>query len=147
MAAVVVPGGIAGAAAKTLTCTSLTGSGTATKQTIAISGCSGTGSSQTGSAGTSTVTTNIATKKGTATISWTKTKKTTTESYSYVEDTGSKNTCAAKSGYSKLAMAVEKGTVTGGTATGLKTGAVTATVCAYSKSGKIYIFNKGPVKM
>lgn len=147
LAAVAVPGGIAGAAAKTLTCTTLTGSGTITKQTIAISGCSGTASSQTGTAGTSTVTTNISTKKGTATIKWTKTKLTTTESYSYVEDTGSKNTCVAKSGYTKLAMAVEKGTVTGGTATSLKTGAVSGTVCAYSKSGKVYIFNKGPVKM
>jgi hypothetical protein len=146
VAALAVPGGIAGAAAKTLSCTTLTGSGTASSQTIAISGCTGTGSSQTGSKGTSKVTTNASTKKGTATITWTSTHKTSIESYSFVEDTGSKNTCATRSGYTKLAMAIEKGTVTGGTATALKGGAVTSTVCAYSKSGKIYIFNKGAVK-
>lgn len=148
LAAVAVSGSISGATtpAKTLSCTTLTGSGTATSQTIAISGCSGSASNQTGTKGTSKVTTNASTKKGTATITWTSTKKTSVESYTYTEDTGSKNTCATKSGYTKLAMAVEKGTVTGGTATELKGGAVTATVCAYSKSGKIYIFNKGPVK-
>jgi hypothetical protein len=146
VAAVAAPGGIAGAAAKTLSCKTLTGSGTATSQTIALSGCTGTASNQTGAKGTATVKTSASSKKGTVTIKWTSTKKTSIESYTYVEDTGSKNTCAAKSGYTKLAMAVEKGSVTGGTATELRGGAVTATVCAYSKSGKIWIFNKGPVK-
>ena len=48
LTAVAIPGGIAGAAAKTLSCTTLTGNET----TEAISGCSGTGSSQTGTKGT-----------------------------------------------------------------------------------------------
>ena len=77
---------------------------------------------------------------------WTSTKKTfDREVHLRRGDTGTKNTCAAKSGYTKVAMAVEKGTVTGGSATGLVGGAVNGTVCAYSKSG-IHIFNKGPFK-
>jgi hypothetical protein len=141
LAAVAIPGGIAGAAAKTLSCTTLTGTETAQ----AISGCSGSGSSQTGTKGTVKVVNNVAKKSGVATVTWTSTKKTSIEKYTYVEDTGTKNTCAAKSGYTKVAMAVEKGTVTGGSATGLVGGAVNGTVCAYSKSG-IHIFNKGPFK-
>ena len=117
------------------------------KTTEAISGCSGTGSSQTGTKGTATVKNNLSKKSGTATITWTSTKKTSIESYTYTEDTGTKNTSAAKTGYAKLAMAVEKGSVTGGTATLLKGGAVSGTVCAYSKSSKIYVFNKGAQKL
>lgn len=143
LTAVAIPGGIAGAAAKTLSCTTLTGNET----TEAISGCSGTGSSQTGTKGTATVKNNLSKKSGTATITWTSTKKTSIESYTYTEDTGTKNTCAAKTGYAKLAMAVEKGSVTGGTATLLKGGAVSGTVSAYSKSSKIYVFNKGAQKL
>jgi hypothetical protein len=144
LAAVAVPGGFASATtAKTLSCTTLTGGET----TQAISGCSGSGSSQTGTKGTSKVVNNLSKKSGTATITWTSTKKTSIEKYTYTEDTGTKNTCAVKSGYTKLAMAVEKGTVTGGTATLLKGGAVSGTVCAYSKSGKISVYNKGAQKL
>ena len=144
VAAVAVPGGIAGAAAKSLTCTKLTGSGTIAKQTISLSGCTGTASGQTGSTGSGTATTNATAKTGTASIKW-KTGKTSTESYTFKEETGSSNNCPAKTGYTKLAKAVETGKVTGGTATELKGSAVTANACAYSKSGKIYIFNDGPV--
>jgi len=144
LAALAVPGGVAGATtAKTLSCTTLTGNET----TQAISGCTGSGSSQTGSKGTSKVVNNVSKKSGKATITWTSTKKTSIESYTYTEDTGTKNTCAAKSGYAKLAMAVEKGSVTGGTATSLTGGAISGTVCAYSKSSKIYVFNKGAQKL
>ncbi len=146
LVAVAVPGGIAGAAAKTLTCKTLTGSGTVSKQTISISGCSGTASGQTGTKGTGTATTNSSKDTGTATIKWT-TGKTSDESYTFKEDLGSSNNCPAKSGYAKLAKAVETGKVTGGTATELKGSAVTADACAYSKSGKIYIFNDGSVKV
>ena len=144
VAAVAAPAGIAGAAAKTVTCTKLTGSGTISKQTISLSGCTGSGVSQTGATGSGTATTNSSKKTGTASIKW-KTGKTSTESYTFKEDTGSSNNCPAKTGYVKLAKAVESGKVTGGTATLLKTSAVTATACAYSKAGKIYIFNDGPV--
>ncbi len=146
LAAVAVPGGIAGAAAKTLTCKSLTGSGTVSKQTISISGCAGTASGQTGTKGAGTATTNASKDSGTATIKWTK-GKTSVESYTFKEDTGSSNNCPAKSGYVKLAKAVETGKVTGGTATELRGSAVTADACAYSKGTKIYIFNDGPVKV
>jgi hypothetical protein len=141
MTAASVPGGIASASALTLSCTTLTGSETAQS----ISGCTGTASKLTGTKGTSTVKNNTSKKTGVATVKWTSTKKTSIESYTYTELTGTKNKCAAKAGYVKLAEAVEKGKVTGGTATAMIGGAVTGTVCAYSKSG-IHIFNLGPVK-
>ena len=143
MTAMAVPGGIASAAAPlTLSCTTLTGSETAQS----ISGCTGNASKLTGTKGTSTVKNNLSKETEVATVKWTSTKKTSIESYSYTELTGTKNKCAAKAGYTKLAEAVEKGKVTGGTATAMVGGAVTGTVCAYSKSGKISIFNLGPVK-
>ena len=144
VAAVAVPGGIAGAAAKTVTCTKLTGSGTIAKQTISLSGCTGTASGQTGSTGSGTATTNSSKKSGTASIKW-KTGKTSVETYTFKEDLGSSNNCPAKTGYTKLAKAIETGKVSSGSATELNGGAVTADACAYSKSGKIYIFNDGPV--
>ena len=141
LAAVAIPGGTASAAPLTLSCKTLTGSETA--QTI--SGCSGTASKETGTKGTSTVKNNLSKKTGVATVKWS-TKKTSIESYSYTELLGASNKCPAKSGYTKVAEAPEKGKVTGGTATGMIGGAVTGTACAYSKSGKISIFNDGPIK-
>jgi hypothetical protein len=145
--AVAAPAGVAGAATLTSSCTTLTGvtTATATKSTEKLSGCSGTASALTGKTGTVAVTTNMKTKSGTATVTWA-TKKTSIESYKYSELLGSKNKCANKSGYTKLAEAVETGKVTGGTATAMKNGVVTSNACAYSKSGKVYIFNLGPVK-
>jgi len=141
VAAVTIPGGIASATPLTLSCTSLSGSETAQS----ISGCTGTASKETGSKGTSTVKNNLAKKTGVATVKWT-TGKTSIESYSYKELFGSSNKCAAKTSYSKVAEAPETGKVTGGTATAMVGGAVTGTACAYSKSGKISIFNMGPIK-
>ena len=151
LAAVVIPGGIASASPLTLSCLHLTGTttATATSSTEHLSGCSGTAQKLTGTTGTAAVKTNLATKTGTATVTWA-TKKTSTESYKFTELTGSKNLCSAKTGYSKVAEAKETGSVKGGTATAMKGGAVTATACAYFKGSNhstIYIFNKGPVKM
>jgi hypothetical protein len=88
----------------------------------------------------------MSTKSGTATVKWA-TGKTSKETYKYTELLGTKNKCAAKTGYTKLAEAAETGkVVAGGTATGMVGGAVTTNACAYSKSGKVYIFNLGPVK-
>jgi hypothetical protein len=146
--AVAAPAGVASAAPLTSSCTTLTGvtTATATKSTEKISGCSGSAKSLTGVSGTIAVTTNQKTKSGTAVVTWA-TKKTSKETYKFTELTGSKNNCATKSGYTKLAKAVETGkVVAGGTATAMVGGAVTANACAYSKSGKVYIFNQGPVK-
>lgn len=139
VAAVTIPGGIASATPLTLSCTSLSGSETAQ----IFSGGTGTASKETGSKGTSTVNNNLTKKTGVATVKWT-TGKTSVESYSYKELFGSSNKCAAKTGYSKAAEAPGTGKVTGGTAT--VNGAVTWTACAYAKSGKISIFNMGPIK-
>ena len=151
LAAVVIPGGIASASPLTLSCTHLTGTttATATSSTEHLSGCSGTAKTLTGTTGTAAVKTNLATKTGTATVTWA-TKKTSTESYKFTELTGSKNLCPGRTGYSKVAEAKETGSVTGGTAKAMKGGAVTATACAYFKGtnhSTIYIFNDGPVKM
>ena len=148
LAAVAIPGGIASAAPLTLSCTTLTGvtTATATSSTEHLSGCSGTAKTLTGTSGTAAVKTNLSTKKGTAVVTWA-THKTTDESYSFTELLGTSNKCPAKTGYSKFAEAKESGTVTGGTATAMKGGAVTAIACAYGKSGKVYIFNDGPVKV
>ena len=87
----------------------------------------GTASKETGTKGTSTVKNNLSKKSGVATVKWT-TGKTSIESYTYTEELGSSNKCPAKSGDTKVAEAPEKGKVTGGTATGMVGGAVTATV-------------------
>jgi|ERR1700722_20388458 hypothetical protein len=143
LAAVVIPGGIASASPLTLSCTTL--KGTSAAQTL--TGCTGTAASQTGSHGSVTVKNNLSTKKGTATVKWA-TGKTSIESYSFTVLTGTNNKCVARTGYTKVAEAPEKGTVTGGTVTAMKTGAVSGIVCAYSKSGSstIYVFNMGPIK-
>ena len=151
LAAVAIPGGIASAAPLTLSCTTLTGTTTvtATSSTEHLSGCSGTAKTLTGTTGTAAVKTNLSTHSGTATVTWA-TKKTSTESYKFTELTGSKNLCPARTGYSKLAEAKETGSVTGGTATAMKGGAVTANACAYFKGtnhSTVYIFNDGPVKV
>ena len=144
LAATGVPGGIASAAVLTSSCTTLTGTSTAQN----LSGCTGTASSLTGSKGSVTVVNNLTTKTGVATVHWT-TGKTSIESYSYTELFKTANKCANKTGYTKIAEAPEKGTVTGGTATGMIGGAVISTACAYSKTGvakTIFIFNLGAVK-
>jgi hypothetical protein len=134
LSAIAISGTTAGAVTpQTVTCTALTGSETA--QTI--SGCSGTGLAQTGATGSS--------KVSTKTITW-KTKKTSKETYKTVVDSGSKNTCAAKAGYTKVDLIIETGSITGGTATKLVGGKTAATVCLYKKGSTFSVFNKGPVK-
>jgi hypothetical protein len=134
LSAAVIPGSTAGAATpETVTCTSLTGSETSQ----AISGCSGTGVAQTGATGKSVV--------STKTITW-KTKLTSKETYKTVVYTGSKNTCAVKSGYTKKDLIIETGSITGGTATKLVGGKTSADVCLYQKGSTYYVFNKGSVK-
>jgi hypothetical protein len=99
----------------------------------------------TGSKGTITVKNDISKDSGTASIKWS-TGKTSVETYTYKELTGSGNTCPGKSGYTKLAEAPETGLVTSGSAAAMDKGKVAATVCAYQKSSKVYLFNDGPVK-
>jgi len=138
LAAVIVPGSVAGAAQLTVSCTVLTGN-TVTQTT---SGCTGSDVAQTGSHGTITPHVNTKTHKGTATIVWA-TGKTTTETTSYV--LGVASTCPTKTGYIKLAKAITTSTVTSGSANKL-IGATkfTATSCEYAKAG-IHIFNIGKV--
>lgn len=113
VAAVTVPGGVAGAAQLTVSCTSLTGNTT----TQTVTGCTGSDVAQTGSHGTIKPHVNTTTHKGTATITWS-TGKTTTESTSYT--LSSDASCPTKTGYTKLARATTTSVVTGGTATKLK---------------------------
>jgi len=133
LSAIVVTANVAGATPETVTCTTLTGSSTV--QTV--SGCSGTGVAQTGTHGTATV--------ATKTVKWS-TAKTSVEKYTLKIDKGTANTCATKSGYTKYALIIETGSVTGGTATKLVGGAVSADVCVYAKGTALSVVNKGPVK-
>ncbi len=136
LAAVVIPGNVAGAAQLTVTCTSLTGNTSSQSAT----GCSGSDVSQTGSHGTITPKVNTTTKKGTATIKWA-TGLTTIESTSYV--TSSDASCPTKAGYTKLARATTTSKVTGGTATKLiGPTSYKAVSCEYAKGG-LHIFNVG----
>ena len=141
LVAAAVPGGIASATILTSSCTTLTGNAT----TQHLSGCSGTALALTGTTGTITVVNHPATKTGVATIKWA-TAKTTIESYSYSELTGTSDKCPKHGTLSPIAEAKEKGTVTGGTATAMKGGTFTSTACAYAPSkGVLEIFNMGPV--
>jgi hypothetical protein len=135
LSAIVVSGSTAGSVTtpETVTCTHLTGSETAQS----ISGCSGTGLAQTGISGSSVV--------STATITW-KTKLTSKEKYKTSVDTGSKNTCANKAGYTKEDLVIETGSITGGTATKLVGGKTSADVCLYKKGSVFSVVNKGSVK-
>jgi hypothetical protein len=147
--AVAAPVGVAGATVLTSSCTTLTGTTTTTAKTSTemLSGCSGTASSLTGKSGKVAVkqTAKGTGGSGTATVTWA-TNKTSIETFTYKESLGTSNKCANKTGYTKLAEAAETGKVTGGTATGMVGGTVTSNACAYSKSGKVYLFNLGPVK-
>jgi hypothetical protein len=150
VAAVVIPGATASAAALTVSCSKLTGTSVGTSSTSTLSGCTGSGVADTGTHGTGKTTVNLTTHAGTAKTTWAS-GGTTTSTLKFTEELGKNDKCSAKAGYASVAEAVEKGTVTGATgkAAPLKGGASTATVCVYSKkvSGKTvdYIFNKGPV--
>ena len=118
-AAIVVPGGMAGAAALKVTCTGLTGD--ATSQTL--SGCTGSGASVTGSTGSSDV--------STSTITWS-TGATSVENYTYTGLTGKKDKCVTPAGYTAVEEVKEKGSVTGGTA--LVGSKIKGTVCVSTQN-------------
>jgi hypothetical protein len=122
MAVVTVPSVASATTPLSVTCTKLTGSGSTTK----LTGCSGTGKAQTGTSGTG----KTASNDKTATITWA-TKKTSIETFTYKLITPNK--CPAVSGATKEYEVAEAGSVTGGTATGLKGSKIKGTVCVYKK--------------
>jgi hypothetical protein len=136
VAVVTVPGTASAATPLTVTCTKLTGNQTTQK----ITGCSGTGKSETGTSGT----TKVASNDKSATITWA-TKKTSIESFTYKSVTP--NACPAVSGYTKLLEVNETGSVTGGTATGMKGGKVSGKVCIYKKGSAYLVNSLGPQKI
>ena len=136
LAAVTIPSVATAAGPLTLTCTKLTGSATTQK----ITGCSGTGKTETGTSGT----TKVASNDKSATITWA-TKKTSVESFTYKAVTP--NVCPAVTGYTKLIEVNESGSVTGGTATGLKGGKVSGKVCVYKKGTAELVNSLGSQKL
>jgi len=86
----------------------------------------------------------VASTDKSATITWA-TKKTSIESFTYKVVTP--NVCPAVSGYTKLIEVSESGSVTGGTATGLKGGAVSGKVCIYKHGSTYLVKNLGPQKL
>lgn len=137
-AAAAIPGSFASATPLTLSCTSLSGN----QSTQKISGCSGTGKTETGTSGTA----KVASTDKSATITWA-TGKTSIESFTYKNVTP--NVCPAVTGYTKFLEVQETGSVTGGTATGLKGGAVSGKVCIYKKgtSTTYLVKSLGPQKL
>ena len=131
---VALQGEIAGAATQvTGACTTLSGS--EASQTLSF--CNDL--SDTGGGGT--ITAHESGKKGTASILWTS-GKTTTESFTYKELTGSKDKCPAKAGYTAVAEAQETSKVTGGTATDLVgKKKLKSTDCAYKSGSTIIVEN------
>lgn len=137
LAAAAIPAGSASAATPlTLTCTSLSGN----QSTQKISGCSGTGKSETGATGTA----KVASSNKSATITWS-TKKTSVESFTYKDVTP--NACPAVTGYTSLLEVSESGSVTGGTATGLKGRKVSGKVCVYDKGSTYLVKSLRPQKL
>jgi hypothetical protein len=133
LVALAIPGGAASATSPlTVTCTKLTGSNTTQK----FSGCSGSGKSETGTTGTSTVAKN----DKSASVKWA-TGKTSTETFTFKKVTPS--TCPKLAGETLIEEVSETGTITGGTATGLKGGKVSGKDCVYTKSGKITVNSLG----
>jgi len=125
-AAIAVPGAIAGAAPLTLTCTTLTGN--AVSQTV--SGCTGTGAI---AADAGTPPAHGVQTTSTKTVKWSNGK---TSIIKYTYGTVTPNACPAVTAYTKFLEVTEKAgsTVSGGTATGLKGGAVSGKVCIYKKT-------------
>ena len=139
-AAVAIPGSIATATVKSVSYTTLSGS--ETSQTV--SGCSGSDSAQTGVSGKQVP--DIS--KKTAVVTW-KTGKTTDYKYTYTLKSGSANTCPAKAKYTKLDLVTETGTITGGTATLMKSGPYSGKTCAYELTAKphtVAVVGDGPTK-
>jgi len=144
LAAGAIPGGIAGAAPLTLTCTSLSGS--ATSQTL--SGCTGTGAI---AADAGTPPAHGVSIVSTKTITWSNGKTTkSTVTYTPASDA----TCPTVAKYTKFLLENAKGSVNtgtaGGTAVGMRGGAWKATICAYKLTAAphtILVKNKGAVTL
>ena len=141
LAATVIPGGIASASPLKVTCTSTTGNASS----VTVSGCTGTGAiaADAGSPPAHGVLT-VSNK----TLKWSN-GKTSVLKYTYVEHTGAANLCSTKASYTKDFMITESGTVstTAGTATGLRGGTLTGTVCVYKLTAHpttISVVNRGP---
>jgi hypothetical protein len=154
-AAAAVPTGLASAttpAPLTVTCTTETGSETA----IAVSNCTGTGAivgeaGKTPTKGTGKVSNLNKPKAGDVTVSiaWAGGKtsvESDKETHVTTPATVAKD-CTTRAGYTKLAYVTETGTVTSGSATKMVKGVVSGHSCAYSKSGKVYVFNQGALKI
>jgi hypothetical protein len=124
---------VASATTLSVTCTKLTGNASTSK----LTSCSGTGKAQTGTSGTG----KVASNDKSATITWS-THKTSIETFTYKAVTPNK--CAAVTGYTKLIEVTEAGSVTGGTATGLKGSKVKGTVCIYKKGSAELVNGLGP---
>jgi hypothetical protein len=121
--AVLVPGGsaFAGKPKPTkVTCTAISGS----ESSVTLSGCSDP--AVTGGGGTSNV--------STSTVTWNTTGLTSTENYTVKVGTGKKDKCTAPPGFTNTAEVKEKGSVSGGTATTLTGGKVSATVCVFTET-------------
>jgi len=141
LAAAVVPGSVASAAPLKVTCTKTTGNASS----VTVSGCTGTGAI---AADAGTPPAHGVLTVSTKTLKWSN-GKTSVLKYTYVLHTGAANLCSAKTGYSKTDMVTESGTVstTAGTATGLKGGTLTGTVCVYTLIAAphtISVVNRGP---
>jgi hypothetical protein len=132
LASVVIPGSIASAAAKSVSCKTVSGS----ESTQTISGCTGSDVSQTGTTGSQKAVLKSGTggKQGTTTIKW-KNGKTTIYTFTVIaqyKEGSSSDKCPAVSGKTNIEEAVATITVTGGTTTALKGGKFTEKTCAYT---------------
>jgi len=144
--AVALPGGVASAKTLKGVCTSETGN--ATSQTL--SGCNQP--ADTGGSGTVVVNSEKVTGKApkqkvkaTTTITWA-TAKTSVETLTGSLLTGVDNKCpAGPPGYTAAAEIIEKGKVTGGTATDLVGSKAKGTSCAYTEGTTILVENLGPI--
>jgi hypothetical protein len=123
--AMAVPGDIAGAAVKTVSCSP---SGPTSFTNDTLSSCTGTDTSQTGGTGVSTAKPGV---QPTLRVVW-KTGKTST--ISNVDANNVTNNCPSRSGLTKTNKTTFTGKVTGGTATELVKGSWQATICSYQTS-------------
>ena len=134
LAATALPGGIAGATGKTVSCAGLRTNANVTA--LFLSKCTGTGEVWTGTAGTERVVSSgleVWWKSGgTSLITATTTSLT--------------NNCNKRTGYSKYSKILYAGTVTGGSASELDGGHTSGTVCFYKvkSSGAFAAFPVGP---
>jgi hypothetical protein len=138
LAAVAAPGGIAGAAVKTVSCAGFRTDASATH--IFLSRCTGSGHHLTGATGTQSILSSGTPVQGE--VTW-KTGKTSLLTYTI---TSLPNDCPKRTGYTKFIKVSYSGKVTGGTAMGMVGGPYSGTVCGYQviPSGGLAGFPVGP---